>query len=252
MNKTPLNPLFEQLGFNKKEQRIYEAMLKIGPNSSSVISREVNIPRQTVYSVLAKLVSEGFIEEGIWRGTKRFVADPKALISVLDLRSKKVENLKSKIEELLPALTSISRTHKSLPKITYYKGEQGLKRLLDSIIEQYEKGAERVFRGFGVNFFSKTSIKELLYDFVEERYKKYKVEARLIISKGENDFQIDSKYEKLGRVIKQIDVESQNSAIYLVADKIYLFSYDDEIGIMIENKPMAKFVISLFDAYWNI
>lgn len=251
MNKTSLHSLFEQLGLNKKEQQIYETLLRIGPSSSSIISREVNLPRQTVYSALTKLVSEGFIEEGIWKGTKRFVADPKALVSVLDLRSKKAEKLKEKIEELLPILTSLSRTRKSLPKITYYEGEHGLKRLLDSIIEQYEKGANRVFRGFGVNFFSKTSIKELLYDFVETRYKKYKVETRLIISKGEDDFLISDDVKKLGRTIKYIDIDSQNSAIYLVADKIYLFSYDDEIGIMIENKQMTNFLISIFDAYWK-
>ncbi len=251
MKNNNLHSLFEELGFNNKERDIYEALLRIGPSASSVVAKEVNLPRQTVYSVITKLVEEGFIEEGIWKGVKKFVADPEALISALDLRTKKAEKLKQKVEEMLPILTSLSKTHRAMPKITYYEGEHGLKRLFDSILNQYEKGADKIFRGFGINYLGRTGIKEILYDFVKERYEKYKVETHLLVAEGEDDFGIDDGLGKLGRNVKHIKMDPQNSAVYLVGGKIYLFSYDDEIGIMIDNSSMTSMLVSIFDAYWN-
>jgi predicted transcriptional regulator len=250
MNKQ-INIIFEELGFNDKEKEVYSMLLCLGPSTSSSVARELNYPRQTVHSILSTLAESGFLEEGVWKGVKKFIAKPETLVSVLDLRVKKAKDLKQKVEELMPVLTSLSRSHKAMPSIVYFEGEYGLKRIFDSILDQYKNGEERIFRGFGVNYFGKTTIQEILRDFVKNRFEKYKVDTRLFIARGQDDFGILNTKERMGRTIKHIDIQPQNSALYAVGDCLYLFSYDDEIGIRIKNKSMVTMLNAVFDSYWN-
>lgn len=250
MNKQ-LNILFEELGFNDKEKEVYSILLRLGPSTSSSVARELKYPRQTVHSILSTLAAGGFLEEGAWKGAKKFIANPEALVSALDLRIKKTKNLKQKVEELIPTLTVLSKSRRAMPSVTYFEGEYGLKRIFDSILDQYKKGEERVFRGFGVNYFGKTTIQEILRNFVKERFEKYKVDTRLFIAEGQDDFGISDTREKMGRTIKHINMPPQSSALYSVGDCLYLFSYDDEIGIMIKNESMVTMLNAIFDSYWG-
>jgi hypothetical protein len=56
---------------------------------------------------------------------------------------------------------------------------------------------------------------------------------------------------KYGRKIKHIDIEPQKSGVYLVGDRVYLFSYEDEVGVMVENKNIANFLKEIFEVEWR-
>ena len=73
----------------------------------------------------------------------------------------------------------------------------------------------------------------------------------MFIGKGDNDFGITNEKNKLQREVKQLVIEPQEAGIYLAGDRVYLFSYADTVGVMIENEAIVKILKANFDAQWN-
>jgi sugar-specific transcriptional regulator TrmB len=244
--------VLKQLGLNEKEILVYKSLLERGASTASSLANVIDLPRQTVYSILQKLCDEGIIEKGPWKGAHKFIADPTNLSSIVRSRQKKLTRIGNTIEELMPELLAMRKLGANRkPSVQYYDGVFGLKRLFDEIIEQYKRKEDAVFRGFGINYFENTDIQEILDDFVRERYK-YGIKTHLLIGKGGNDFGITKDGSTaLGREVRSINMEAQNAGIYLVGDRIYLFSYEDDVGIMIEQKLITQLLKNIFDLEWD-
>lgn len=244
--------ILKQLGLSEKEATVYKSLLERGASTASSLANSINLPRQTVYSILQKLCDDGFVEKGLWRGAHKFFVDPTNLSSVVRSKQKELTKVDKEVQEIIPKLLDMTRTYnKKKPAIQYYDGVFGLKRLFDEIIEQFKHKEDTVFRGVGINYFKNTTIQDTLYDFVRERYK-YGVETRLIIAEGENDFGItDNPITKLGREIRQMKFEPQNAGAFIVGKRVYLFSYEDEVGIMIEQEVIIGLLKKVFDLEWD-
>lgn len=244
--------ILKQLGLNEKEILVYGTLLERGASTASSLAATIDLPRQTVYSILQKLCDEGIIEKGIWKGANKFIADPTNLSSVVRSRQKKLNRVGDSIDELIPELLNMAKKNdKRKPLVQYYEGTFGLKRLFDEIIEQYRRKEDSMFRGFGINYFENTDIQDILNDFVKERYK-YGIETHLLIGKGGDDFGItEDKSTNLGREVRHMNMNAQNAGIYLVGDRIYLFSYEDDVGIMIEQRLITSLLKNIFDSEWE-
>jgi len=244
-----LKKVFLQLGFSEKELLVYEALLAIGLASAAQTARELELPRQTVYTILEHLVKEGAVEQSDKRGVKQFFADPDKLLLLVERRKKELEQNQRDLERELPKLFLTGRKKFSFPKITYYEGEQGVKRLFATILEQYRKGEKSIFRGYGIN-----TIQEFLHgyipDFIKERHT-LGIETHLFIGRGPDDFGITNKSNAYGRIVKRLNINPQSAGLYVVGKRLYIFSYHDLVGVMIENDAMATLIRNTFDDHWE-
>lgn len=238
-----------QLGLSTRECSIYVALLRFGVAPASRIAKDVGLPRQTVYSVLQKLVEGGLIEQSDRRGVRQFSADPDQLFRVLDQRTKKLAASKEMLKQEVAILLTKGHRPSALPVVQYYEGREGLKRLFRGILDLYQRGAEKTFRGYGINFFY-PGLEEFLQRFVEKRHA-LGVQTRLFIARGPEGFGLEAGGPTLGRAIKRLDMEAQDAGIYLVGDRLYLFSYKDNVGVMVENRAVTKFLREVFDNHWQ-
>ena len=55
----------------------------------------------------------------------------------------------------------------------------------------------------------------------------------------------------LGRTIKQLPMDPQKASLYIVGDRLYLFSFEDKVGVMIENKAIARLLNEIFGIQWE-
>lgn len=239
----------KKLGLGDKERAIYLILLKIGLSNATQIAGEVGFPRQTVYSVLEGLVGEGFVEQSDKRGVRQFFADPNQLISLVESRKNELEKSKKVLEEEVPKLLIKNRRGQKFPVVQYYEGREGLKRLFQNILGEYEKGREKIFRGYGINFFYE-GLEDFLKKFIEKRAE-LEVDTNLFIAQGPDGFGITGSENTLRRNIKKLNIEPQDSGIYLVGNKAYFFSYKDNVGVMIENPTISNFLRAAFDDHWK-
>jgi predicted transcriptional regulator len=244
-----MQEILTSLGLSEKEISIYLILIKIGLSNTQQISREMELPRQTVYSVLFKLIEEGFVEQSDKRGVKHFYADPNVLLSLIEKKKTDLERSRKMAEEEIPKILAASKLGASVPVVQYYEGREGLKRLFEGILGVYKKGEEKEFRGYGVNFFF-PGLESFMQKFVEERAS-YGVKTRLFIGKGIDGFNITNEANTFGRDIKRLEIEHQKAGIYIVGDRAYFFSYKDNVGVMIENRSIAEFLKVTFDDHWN-
>jgi sugar-specific transcriptional regulator TrmB len=238
-----------RVGLSKKEADVYLALLEQSSASASEIARLVNLPRQTVYSILQELMEHGLIEQGFKQGAKRFYADTDQLFSFFDKQKRNIEDSRKMLEWELPSLLEKQKKPSHLPMVKYYDGPAGLIQLLDSILEFYKKSAEKLFRGYGINKFNE-ALGDYLYEFVKKRGQ-YGVNTRLFIGQGADDFKIKGKANAYGREVKRLGMKPQQAGVYIVGNRIYLFSYPDKVGIMVENENMAQLLTEVFDDHWK-
>ena len=180
---------------------------------------------------------------------KQFFADPDQLLAYVDRKRKTLEKSQDELKKELPKLFMVGKRKNPFPKIAYYEGEPGLKRLFENILDQYKKGEKEVFRGYGVN-----TVRELLHgyipDFLKERHE-LGAETHLFIGRGTDDFAITDKSNALGRTVKRLNMNPQKAGLYIIGNRLYLFSYEDLVGVMIENDSMATLMRAVFDANWS-
>lgn len=246
-----LDKILEELNLKDSEIKVYKTVLFAGNGTASRIARDVGLPRQTVYSILARLLEEGLIRQSDSFGTKEFFASPEDLLSYSENQKKKFSLLAQDIEKQIPEMQKeLQKNKKKLPKVEYYEGVYGMKRVFENILDQYKKGEEKIFRGYGINYFAESKMEDFIRDLIKKRGE-MGVQTKLLIGKGENDFNITNEKTAYGREIKNIDIEPQKSGIYLVGDRVYLFSYEDEVGVMIENKNIVKFLKDIFETSWK-
>ena len=244
-----IEDVLKKLGLDTKEAKIYLALVKFGPSPASSVSKEVSLPRQTVYTLLQGLVTREFVAQGDRRGVKQFIADPGSLIQLLEKQKTALDERQKAIEKEMPKLLSLQKRKEPFVRVQYYEGKDGMKRLFESILDYYRRGETKEFRGYGVNMMHE-AMGDYLFEFIRRRHE-LGVKTNLFIAKGPDDFGITDPSKAAGRTVKRLNMEPQMSGMYLVGDRIYLFSFDDHVGVMVENASIARLTRVVFDDQWG-
>ncbi len=233
------------LGLNQKDIDVFYTVLKLGIARATEIARAIDLPRQTTYSILNTLVDIGLVNQHDKRGIKHFSSEPRRILDLIKQKRETLAEQERDIEKELPKLETLRFRASPLPHIQYYEGTSGLKRLLDDILVQHKKG-EKQFRGYGVNMMQ-ARLGDALSSFIKKRAS-LDVKTQLFIGQGPDDLGIEKG--ALGRTVKRLAMPSQDAALYIAGDSIYLFSYLDNVGLVIKNRAIAKLLKGVFDDQW--
>ncbi len=238
-----------ELGLSPKEVRVYLVLLEMGHAEAAKAARMSGLPRQTTYSLLAGLVEKGFIEQSDKRGVRRFFADPNRLLALVESKRDELTAKKKVLQQELPRILAKRKADASLPIVQYYEGEVGLERLFENMLEQH-KGKAKTFRGYGINQIPGGTFGEFLRSFIKKR-NTLNVTTKLFVANAPDNFGITDEGSALGRDVKRVNVDEQQAGIYMVGDRVYLFSYRDNVGVMVENRAIATYLKDVFDTEWN-
>ncbi len=248
-----MNELYNILELNKKERAVLADLVKVNiPVRSAVLAGNLGLPRQTVCSILTKFVDKGMIVQTDRGGIKYFYTDVRELVKFIDIERGKLLKTRSVLrgdKSYLVKSTEKNRDH--VPKVEFYSGATGIQKLFESILDIYKKAKSKRFRGYGINHFAHSKALENYLDYFIRKRAKYSVQTNLFIAKGPDGFNITNESSSFGRSIKRIDSDPQMAGVYIVSNRIYLFSYKDNIGIMIENSTIVSLLKSAFDDHWD-
>jgi sugar-specific transcriptional regulator TrmB len=248
--KKRLVHIFDVLRLKPKDRKVYSALIELRQATASQVARKLKLPRQTTHSILIKLRVIGLVSLSSRSGVKLFIADPEDIHTVIRKRQEELTRVNAETRSAIPYLKQHQRKHFMRPVVRYYDGSFGLKNLFGSMLDYYEApGAIKEFRGYGLNTYKNASARTYLSHFIKKRSKRG-VKTKLMIGAGPEDF-TRGKGGQLDISIKHMGTKPQNAGFYILEDKVYLFSFTDNAGLVVENKAIAKFLKDTLDDHWK-
>lgn len=236
----------QESGLNEKEAKVYVAVLELGEATIAKITKKSGIKRSTVYDTLENLKKSGLISQTNKGKRPIFLAEnPEKLVSSL-------EEKKRNLEKTLPELLSIMNLLDKKPRIRYFEGLAGVKKVFEDTLRFPDQEILTWFPypyiNLGEDFFWK--------HYNPEKSKK-KIWVRAIVPDTEKNrkFSQDLKEKAAtqtrfvaGEAFSKFDLEIK---IY-GKTKLGIISYQEDLGIIIESEKIFNGLKAIFEGMWNL
>ncbi len=245
--------LFKNIGFSDKEARVYLQLIHLGPQSASVLSRNTQINRTTIYDILEGLKKRGIVQSLKKNKYTIFKAlSSKELVHFLEREKdeaiRKIKKQQNAVEELLPELLSLENPESTRPKVTFYEGENNMREAYEDTLSSTDTilayaNVEEMHKG--------------LPAFFPEYYKRRAIDNKIHIKAimPGNEMSIDraSKDKKENResVLISKDEYEFSPEINIYNNKVLITSWREKMAILIESKEIADFHRKMYKLCWE-
>ncbi|OHA76333.1 MAG: hypothetical protein A3H01_01210, partial [Candidatus Wildermuthbacteria bacterium RIFCSPLOWO2_12_FULL_40_9] len=129
-----------EFGLSEKEAKVYLALLELEVAAVSEVSKTANINRSTAYVVLESLKKKGLVSTSADEKVQRYVAvSPDLLLSEAQNKAKRSEEIKDKINNIIPDLRALHKDTKEKPTVKVYEGKDGLIAAFEESLHNKEK-----------------------------------------------------------------------------------------------------------------
>ena len=214
---------------------------------------ELGMNRTTVYKILIHLSKLGLVIKTLRHGILSYYAESpeEKLIKQIEKQQERLKVAEEIILERLPSFMAANESSGKLPKIRYYEGIEGIKRIYELILKA------------GVDYYRYGDITKIygtLGEFTDEYIRKRNalgITAHAIMPypKDENKAQAIQKDEEELRKSLYIPQElfNMDGEIRIFGDKVAILSLRKEspIGVVIESETIASMFQSIFMLTWQ-
>ncbi|NQU77956.1 hypothetical protein HQ544_04650 [Candidatus Falkowbacteria bacterium] len=236
-----LEKILENYGLDEKQAKVYLACLEMGSASVQRISEKAGIPRSTTYEILDFLRDKGFVSTFLKKRVKYFSPeDPKKIIT----RAKgKIESL----EKSLPRILAAYRRTAHQPAVRFYQGKQGMKVILDEILEE----------AIEIKAFTSTNdlfalLGDYWPDYLRKRIKK-KIPVKVITQESAKARERQELGPQELREVKIIpESYGHHGHVFTWNNKVAIFTFKkDLVALVIESEEVARIQEATFDFMWD-
>lgn len=152
--------LFVALGLTDKESLLYDLLLQHGQLPAASLEKISGLKKNT-YVLLKRLEKHGLVQKLIKDSKSHYiVGSPEQLTAFAEEQEKKVQETKSLLGEMLPALKQEYKAAIDRPTVRYFAGLEGLRAVFDEV---YTEGKKEVLGCVG----NETPDQELYKEIVE-------------------------------------------------------------------------------------
>jgi sugar-specific transcriptional regulator TrmB len=231
-------------GLDEKESLAYMALLELGEATMSELTKKSGLKRSTLYFLVEALHKKRLVSI-VKKGKKTVYSaeDPKRLLEQAD------ENRRN-LEYAMPELLSIANNIVKKPKVRFFEGEEGIKEVYKDILrfpdqKMYAWLSESMITDFDPAFIA---------DYYNPNRLQKRIWAEVIASDTSvgrefkaNDLKALRKTKLLGEAEFPLSIEI---SLY-GKDRIGFMSMEDKLGLIVESKPIADTLRSLFAYQWK-
>src|SRR3989344_1521777 len=125
----------KELGWSEGEVRVYAAVLESGIGSLNKIQEKTGIERRNIYDILNKLIEKGFVSYTLEKGKRTYQCVHPGKIRE-EIRQK--ETALKRLAEKIPEVEGLFAANKPVIRAEVYRGNEGIKALLEEILEYKE------------------------------------------------------------------------------------------------------------------
>jgi len=247
-----MEEILEKLGLAKNEAKVYWALLDIGLTSSKSIIEKTALHRQIVYDALDLLIEKGLVSYVIEANRKYFKANnPREFLGYFDKKKEEIERQKEEFKKLLPQLEIKREKKAEEQEATIYKGNKGIKSLLDDMINE---GKEILTLG-------SSDIKAEAFRYhvqfnlpiFHKMREKQKIPIKIIFNEELKDRAKELKKLKHTQTKILPKEYTSNSSTNIYGDKTSIIVWGSQpFGILIESSEIAEAQRKHFNLLWKI
>jgi len=240
-----MESILSKIGLTKNEINVYTTLLKLGNALAGEITSYSGVHRRNVYDAIERLIEKGLVSFVIINNRKWFkAANPSRLLVVVDEQKNKLENIKISIQQIIPQLRALP-VIKETQDVMYFKGKEGLKTVYEDILS-----TGKSYIGYGRGSHIEHLLKAYIKDYVRRRIK-LGIELKMIWderSRGKD-------YTKTPLVESRFlpDDVCSYAALRIYGNKValMLFSEEQPLAVVIENKAIADGYRKYFEVMWK-
>ena len=248
-----IEQVLKDLGLQDKESDVYLALLKTpGIQPASVIAKNTELNRTTVYKTLVKLTKLGLATKTMKHGILCFFSEKpdNQLEDLLAKKRKHLELLNEHLISVLPDIKNMQKQEMLMPKMRYYEGIEGVKRVYRDTLAE----GKIIYAFENVENMSE-KVKEYIFtEYVPKRVSE-KIFAHVIVPDTKENvkyFKGDKDNFRETKVISKsafpVEIE-----INIYGQKTAFFSYKEEemFGVILESQSIANSMRAIFDLCWK-
>lgn len=134
-----------EYGLTESESRAYLTLLELQNATANEVAKSSGMKRSSIYVVLESLKKQGLVGISNDNKIQTYVAtSPEVLMFAAKEKSQKQEDIKNKIDSIIPELKALYKEIKNGPKVKIFEGKLGLVSALEGTLINKEK----IVRGF--------------------------------------------------------------------------------------------------------
>lgn len=249
MKNMEFNKIFTQLGFSNNKTKVYLAALSLGSASVTEISKKAEIIRTTTYKILEELTKEGLLEESVKNKVKLFVAlSPVKLIELIN-------NNKKATEAILPGLLDLFTDTGFRPKMKFYTGEQGRKKVYEDVLNLKNETIytfspiKNILEDFG-----ETYVRHFLEKRAKNKTRRFALRQTDAKSKSNKEWEFYTTDSRMLREVKFLPPKITFSTLIQIYDnKIGVISSKKEnYAFIIESQELTNLMKQIFEWFWFV
>lgn len=235
-----------EAGLTHKQAQVYVACLEAGPSKIPKIATEAQIKRTTVYGIIEELEAMDLVKSSYKGKQKLYEAQDPALIL------KMLEEKKKRMAEILPGLSDLFMTRRVRPKIEFFEGREGVKKIYDDVLECKSKMLRQIARARQHN---EVVGDKFIHEFIKKRYERG-ITAHILHPKSGDLYTADRGTEdpKRKKYVRYLPPSVFFAAMIIIYDhKVAMISTKEEnFGFIIESKEFSNTLSAYFDFMWGL
>jgi sugar-specific transcriptional regulator TrmB len=244
--------LFEAIGLNDHEAKVYEILLASGPSAVRNILKKIDLTRTNLYNVLNQLKKKGLVGERLDKDgiTVFFPESPEKLGDLVHQAERRIKFNIENLNTHLPELRNLyyANRERGEVKVRVFEGQETFNQIYEDTL--HEEVSEILVWSAGEWTSSKLSpeLSKYFKNYVKRR-KDSGVTTRVISTRQYSELLArDPELNKVRRYWS----ESLPAEIDVYGDKVAILAYEKELtGLMIHNRDFAETMRKIFNEMWN-
>lgn len=231
-----LQKILQELGLEKKEAKVYLALLGLGEATATTLAEKTALDRTLMYQLTTKLKEKGLVSHIVKNNTRYFLpAEPETLLK--DLQEKEKQ-----LKDALPELKAKQNSLKPETKVEVYHGRKGIGTIFKMII--IDKKPYYFIGGAS----EACTLFELENAQVVKQAEELKIPGKVLARKSDNFFV--GKNEEY-RLVPEHLISS--TTMMLWGNKTAIFVWTEPYHVvLIDNGEVTKGNLSTFNYLWSI
>lgn len=244
----------EEFGLSSIEAEVYLYLLNKDPQTILGISRNLSIPRTTIYDVGRLLIEKGLVERVIeYKRQKLRAFSIDILASVISQEKDRLAKLSKNLIFLKKNLVKKVDLN-TQTQVRYYSGATGFKQMMWNSLK-----AQKEHFGYSELGWTKIVGHKFMRQWMEEMIRR-KIQDRVIINPKKETLayltdQEENSFRKKYQITRILDEKqlyiSGDTTIYNNIFAVAWWKQKEVVGVEIENFELVKTQIAIFEIIWK-